>query len=182
MKSTVLGIVIVLSLLAAGAIFYASPLQRNDAQPVVQSYANDALGITFTYPLGYVLNEKAIGTPLQAHYAITLVRQEDTAVSVNGEGPTTITLDFYQNNANNETLNNWLATDQSNFKLGDGTLASTSVDGTEAVRYMWSGLYQGESTAFLHNGNAVVVSVTYNAPSDTIRSDYEAVLSSLKLH
>lgn len=182
MKSPIIGIVIVLALLATGAIFYAgSAIAPAPTEPVMQSYANDALGVAFTYPPGYLLTENEVGTLDRKHYVITIIREEDAVPRVNSEGPTAITLDFYQADEK-ETLNNWLSTNESNFTLGDGTLASTSVDGTEGVRYVWDGLYQGETTSFVHNENVVAVSVTYMSPADQIRADYEALLASLKLH
>lgn len=180
MRPTVLGIVIVLALLAAGAIFYGGSAFQAPA-PALQSYANDTLGISFTYPAGYVLSENEVGTPDHPHYALTIIREEDAAPRANGEGPTAITLDFYEADAST-TLALWLASSASNLALGDGTLASTTVDSTDAARYSWDGLYHGETTAFFHKGNIAAVSVTYMSPADQIRADYEALLASLRLH
>lgn len=184
MKPTILGIVIVLALLAAGAIFYGGSALAPLPQAVVeQSYTNDLYGISFAYPAGYVLTEGEVGTAERRHYFISIVRDEDAAPRENSEGPAAISFDIYQNDNDKQTLAHWLtSSNESNLKLGDGSYASTTVDTAEAARYSWSGLYQGETTAFLHKNNIVAVSVTYDAPSDEIRTAYAQVLASLHLH
>lgn len=188
MKPTVLGIVIVLALLAAGAIFYGgSALTPAPATPVVQSYANDGLGLSFTFPAGYLLAEEDANTPTHRKHHITLIREEDAVpVVAGGEGPTAITIDVDQDLSRTAPYDDVLSIVQStsvyNFQLGDGTYERTSVDGTPAVHYTWSGLYQGETTAFIHNGQVILLSVTYMSPSDQIRTDYQNLLSSFRLH
>jgi hypothetical protein len=182
MKGPIIGIVIVLALLATGAIFLAgSAFQEEQQVPLVQTYANDLFGISFTYPAGYVLAEAEVGTVERPHYVITIIQEEDAVPRVNSEGPTAIRLNFYQNTTRPLTIPEWLATDESNFNLGNGMTASTSLDGTDAVSYQWSGLYQGETMAFLHNGWIVAASVTYTSPADQIYTDYQMLLSSLVL-
>jgi len=78
-------------------------------------------------------------------------------------------------------LEQWLTTSESNRNLGSSALVERTVDGADAVSYHWSGLYEGDTTAFLHNGSIVVVSVTYIAPEDEIRAVYVKILSSLDL-
>lgn len=182
MKPVELGIVIVLSLIATGAILFAgnafAPVR---SEPKLQTYANDALGIAFAYPQGYVLSEGEIGSTGERHYVISLIRQEDAVPVEGGEGPTSVILDFYQNDAG-KTLDEWLASDASNLRLGDGATTAVTVDGAHAVQFRWSGLYEGETTAFLHGNNIVAVSVAYFSLADEIYSTYRAVLSSLSLH
>lgn len=145
------------------------------------SYENQSYGISFGVPEGYVQEEREVGDLHRGHYVITLTRAEDVAVPENGEGPTGITIDIYQNDIDKQTLLNWLTmTSFSNYKLGNGTYASTSIDGTEAVRYKWSGLYEGETTAFLHGDSIIAVSVTRLSPSDHTDA-YELVLEILTL-
>jgi len=184
MKPAVLGIVVILALLITGAFFYGGNLMNPPAPQIAENnlYANGVYGISFQYPAGYVLTEREVGNAERGHYNITIVREEDATPPENGEGPTAITIDIYQNNIDNQTLIDWLTnTNASNFKLGDGAYASTTVNGTEAVSYRWSGLYEGETTAFLHDGNIIAVSVTYFTREDQIRADYYALLASLNL-
>ena len=177
MKPAVLGIVIILALLITGAFFYGGNLLMPPQQEATNQnlYANGVYGIAFQYPSRYLLAEQEVEA---GHYTITLIEEADAVLPENGEGPTAITIDIYEGN---DLLTDWLATANSNFNLGDGTHASTSVSGTEALSYRWSGLYEGETTAFLHNGNVIAVSVTYMSREDTIRADYYALLASLNL-
>lgn len=182
MKPVELGIVIVLSLIAAGTIFLsAGAFTPVTPEPRFQTYANDALGIAFAYPQGYVLSEGEIGSTGERHYVISLIRQEDAVPVEGGEGPTSVILDFYQNDAG-KTLDDWLASDASNLRLGDGATAAVTVDGISATQFHWSGLYEGETTAFLHGNNIIAVSVAYFSLTDEIYSTYRAILSSLSLH
>lgn len=177
MKPAVLGIVIILALLITGAFFYGGNLLMPPQQQASDQniYANGVYGITFQYPSRYLLVEQEVAT---GHYAITLIEETNATLPENGEGPTAITIDIYEGN---DSLTEWLATNESNFGLGDGTHASTSVSGAEALSYRWSGLYEGETTAFLHNGNVIAISVTYMSREDTIRADYYALLATLNL-
>ncbi len=152
------------------------------SSPLAAEYRNDAYGVSFSYPEGYVLQEGEHGSAHRAHYAVTLIREEDSAPRENSEGPTAISVDIYQNNLDQQQLVSWLkGTNDSNFKLSDGTYASTTVDGVEAVQYRWSGLYEGETTAFRHNGNIIAVSVTYITPQDANIATYRDVLRSFTL-
>lgn len=184
MRPAILSIVIILALLVTGAFFYGGnvlmPLQEGTVEQNL--YANGTYRISFQYPANYLLTEREVGNGERGHYTITLIQEADATLPENGEGSTTITIDVYQNDADNLTLLEWLnSSNDSNFKLGNGTYASTTVDGNEAVSYHWSGLYEGETTAFLHNGNIVAVSVTYLTREDQIRADYYALLASLNL-
>lgn len=182
MKPTVLSIVIVLALLATGAIFYGgNALTPIASAPVEQTYANELYGISFSYPAGYLLAEDDVGTVDRTHHVITIIKEEDAVPRVNSEGPTAITFDFYQNDHDPVSLIQWLSTPESNLALGDGTYASTTVSGIDAVRYTWSGLYQGETIALLHEGDIITVSVTYMSPGDQIKSDFASVLDSVRL-
>jgi hypothetical protein len=177
MKPALLGLIAGIAVLVAGYFFMglmfvpiASPT------PTSNTYANDRFGISFTYPEGYILSEKSVATD---HYAIALIREEDAVpVVAGGEGPTAVTIEVY--NAEEGSLVDFLARPESNFQISDGTYASMTVAGLDALSYGWSGLYEGETTAFIRNNYVFAVSVTYRSPSDPIRAAYEEVLSSLR--
>lgn len=180
----------VLILAALGVYFLLPPRNAVAPEPVVtpqttqtmKHYENATYGIAFDYPLGYVLDEGERGDGHRGHYGIVLIREEDSAPRINGEGPTAVSIDLYQNNLDNQTLLGWLTgSNASNFKLSGGTYASSTVDGKEAVTYRWSGLYEGETTAFLHNGRIVAVSVTWLTPEDVNIATHKALLASLRL-
>lgn len=182
MKGPVVGIVVVLALLATGAIFYVENAFTSAPEVFLeQTYGNDLLGISFTYPVGYILAENEVGVPERAHHLVTIVTETDAVPRVNSEGPTAITLDFYQNGSDAVSIEQWLKTEESNFQLGDGKSEITTLHGADAIRYRWSGLYEGETVVFLHNERIVAISVTYQSTADPIYIDYQTLLSSLRL-
>ncbi|MGB4076253.1 MAG: hypothetical protein WBK28_00930 [Minisyncoccia bacterium] len=180
MKGSVVGIVIVLALIAAGALFYAgSALTPTPPAPIEQLYSNGTYGISFSYPSGYVLSEKR--TIEDGAHHITVVKETDT-VPEGGEGPPALSLDIYPIPKDTETITDFIETASiSNFGLGDGTYTTLLMGSTNAVRYAWSGLYEGETVAFLHNGRVIMISVTFISPTDPIRTDFDALLTSLRL-
>ncbi len=180
MKPVVLGIVIALALSAAAYLFLSAPAPLPETPSAVGTslYANGTYGVSFAYPAGYLLSEGETG---EGSYAVTLIREEDAVPVIGaGEGPTAVTLEFVPA-SEDFTLSDWLASPRSNFHLSDGTYASTTAAGKEAVHYGWSGLYEGETTAFLHEDWVVAVSVTYFSPADPIRSAYEQILETLRV-
>lgn len=176
-----LGLSAVVSILREAPAQNAVPPRETEVRGV-EHYQNTLYGIAFDYPLGYVLEEGERGDGHRTHYSIVLVRKEDSAPRVDSEGPTAITIDLYQNNLDNQTLPGWLTgNNRSNFKLSDGTYASTSVDGREAIAYRWSGLYEGKTTAFLHREQIVAATVTFITPEDENIGTYRSVLASFRL-
>ncbi len=144
-----------------------------------KTYENGTFGISFAYPEGYVLNEAARA---DGHHGIVLLRMQDSEIPVNGEGPPSISVDIRP--SNEQTLSGWIRNaPESNFALSpDGTTSPTTVGGTEALSYRWSGLYEGETTAFLHEGNVIAVSVAWLAPEDPQVGAYRALLASFTLN
>lgn len=182
MKGPIIGIVIVLALLGAGAIFFAGNVfAPAPLMALEQSYANDLFGFSFTYPAGYLLAEAEVGVLGRTHHVINIVKEEDAVPRTNSEGPPSISIDVYQNDGNALTLDEWLATDESYVRLGNGEIVKGSVQGVETAQYSWSGLYDWETLAFLHNDRIIAVSVTYMSKADTIYADYQTLLDSLRL-
>lgn len=140
-------------------------------------YQNDDYRISFSYPETYALTEQ----DSTDRHSIVLI---DKAVSTTteSEGPTSITIDIFKN-PQHLAPSAWVkTTTASNFQLSpDGTLASSTSDGREAVAYVWDGLYRGESYVFDHGTEIVMATVTMIDPADQIKKDFERVLRSLVL-
>ncbi len=170
---------ILLIIVTAGAIYY----RQRDHQPApLNHYRHERYGLAFAYPPGYTLAEAEVGTAEREHYQISLIRSEAAQLPEAGEGPTAITIEIYQNNLDRQSLEDWLTnTSASNFKLSDGRYATTTLAGAPALSYHWSGLYEAEASALSHRDNIIVATVTFIAPTDAIRSDYQTVLDSLQL-
>ncbi|HYF28990.1 MAG TPA: hypothetical protein VEA36_01330, partial [Candidatus Paceibacterota bacterium] len=182
---------IVLALLIVGAAAYAFSTRKalSPAEPVNEApgavaamrYTNFEHDFRFTYPEGYVLTEAERGDAHRGHYQVMLVAEENAVPPENGEGPTAITVDVYQNDIDQQPVMNWITTTNiANFKLGDGKLAERRVGGEAAYTNTWSGLYEGKTTTFAHGDDIIAVSVTWLTPEDEILEAYEHVLDSFE--
>ena len=161
---------------------YANP-EPNGTPPVnVKTYTSSLYPISFQYPDSYVLSEADRGTGERWLHIVTLTRSADLPPPQNGEGPPTIEIAFYQNDIDRSFIVEWITgSNASNYKLGPGNIASTTVDGAEAARYEWSGLYEGKTTVFLAGDAIVAASVSYLTREDEILDVYGDVLDSIQI-
>lgn len=146
-------------------------------------YESSQYGISFTYPSGYTLDERSVpGSGERLHHVITLTRTEDLPLPENGEGPPAITIDIYQNDLDKLSTEQWIRnTSASNFKLGDGTLASTTISGWPALSYRWSGLYEGTTIVQARTAWVYAFSVTYLEMGADIIQDFVAIRDSVRI-
>ncbi len=186
-------IIIVVVVLAALGIWFGVSRAREGASGNGDTtvYTNDQYGFSFKYPEKYFLEEhKLTGTSTEdGTKLLDVVLIEDTPTNRSivertnetaTEGPIAITISVYENNNEHKTLSQWIRTNEnSNFRLSNGTYASTTVAQKEALIYEWSGLYEGMSTIFEHANNILMASVTRIAPTDTILEDYERIMNSM---
>lgn len=145
-----------------------------------KTYSNTMYGISFMYPGYYTLTEREVGNKERTIHAITLNKQVD--IIPESEGPPSITILFYQNNLDKRSLLDWLTkTNESNFKLSNGTYSTTTVDGIPTVTYKHDGLYRANVVAFLHKESIVAVSGSFLGEQDQIVKDFYALVASIKL-
>lgn len=178
----IIGTIIALFLAVVGMLFAWQSNQSSQVSDTA-TYRSDTYDIAFTYPAHYELSERMVTSALRYHYNVALVERSSEAPPVDSEGPTAITVDIYQNDLDQQSVEDWIrGSSDSNYKLSpDGVLTPTEVAGTPALQYRWDGLYLGESTVFSWNENIIMVSVTYFSAEDQIRTDYETVLDSIEL-
>lgn len=166
--------------------------QGGQSQGVIDSawkeYSSQAYNIKFRYPAKYFLEAKEVGDGHRAHYRLVLMEDtEEHRLLRDGklpgrEGPPTISIDFFQNNLDKLEAEQWIrGSNDSNFKLSNGSLARASAGGKEGFAYHWSGLYEGDSIVVSRPDNIIMFSVTYLTPEDEIRQDATAILQSLSL-
>jgi hypothetical protein len=81
--------------------------------PEFKTYVSDTLGIKFDYPQNYILDERNTGSGARGRYTISLF--EDTPGNrallngdVQGEGPTSISVDIFQNDLDKENAYKWV--------------------------------------------------------------------------
>lgn len=159
--------------------------------PAFQTYRNEALGISFSYPTSYFMEEKQSRSGERDLYEIILT--DDTpenrlvreGKAPGREGPPAISVSVYQNNLDKLSVDRWIATSGfSQFKLSpDGQISPVTISGTvAALRYRWSGLYEGQSVVFGGPRDTIVsASVTYLGVTDRIVSDFEEILKTMRV-
>jgi hypothetical protein len=179
----ILGVVII----GFGIYKYISRAPSIDAGAISTEPAPDMrftaknYGFAYTIPGDYVQLEGEKGTPAQTHYAYIMVNRKDVKPVQNGEGPRTISIDVL-GNPKKLTLDQWFKTSTtSNSNLAKAPYATTTVFGKDAIVYKWSGLYEGETIAFIHKENIVMMSVTYLTPEDRNISAFKSIVASLEL-
>lgn len=150
---------------------------------VREYYSDGTFGFRFPYPASYV--RKVVDDPSVEqvmHRSIILVAGNDADAFYSEtptDGPPAITVDVFTNAlAATHSIADWVRqSPQSNFNISpDKQLADSTLGGLPAVRYRWSGLYEGESVAVALGQNILIASVSYRASDDAIRTDFENLL------
>jgi hypothetical protein len=161
----------------------ATTTPQNPSGQQFSTYSNTKYGLSFSYSSEYQLTEMdAPGSALRERHIIVLQRKEDLPPPEGGEGPPSITIDIYQNNLDHQTTEGWIrGTSESNFKLGTGDLASTTIAGMPAFSYRWSGLYEGTTVAIALPNWIYAFSVTYFEPGADIVQDFAALRESVRI-
>jgi len=170
-----------LAVLALGlfALFYKTPEEIPNSE--FKTYASE-LGISFQYPITYFLETKELGDGKKGHLSIVLTEdtEENRLVregkSPGRDGPVSITIELFQSP---EYLDpqQWVKHDKaSNFNLSNGMLTDAIIAGKKAVSYHWSGLYEADSFVLQNRDYVVFASVTYIAPEDQIKKDFNTVV------
>ena len=149
-------------------------------------YTSDVYGVSFSYPAKYFVIEADAVDGERAQYSIVLMEDtpENRALISDPqsatEGPPTITIMLFQNNLDNYTTKRFIQdTNFSNFKLSDGVLATTTVDGEEGMRYSATGLYENTNVVIARPDLVYMFTAFYNAPNDAILADFEDILASV---
>jgi len=184
---------IILGLLVVGIGIYIFQFQGAtveapipDVSAGVRTYSSGVRGISFSYPDRYILEEKDLGSPQRTLYSIVLT--EDTeenrflreGTSPAREGPVSITITSYQNDLDHYDVERWMtSTSYSNFKLSPGTYTEASVGGERALSYSWSGLYEADTLVVARPDYVHAFTVTYTAPDEGIRKDFESLMKTV---
>ena len=153
------------------------------------TYTDEEFGFSLRYPSGDE-GYRAVPAPDNPHdsYVISFLKKKDyeelRGSAEPREGPPAITVSLFTNHEEHIPLAEWITTKQeSNYALGDGTAPmASSVAGTPVLTYRWSGLYEGESTAFEHGGHVFILSFTYLDNENEMRKDFEDIRASFIFH
>src|SRR5690349_15422730 len=97
-------------------ILYLAPTKKVVGE---RTYQNEKLGLAFTYPAEYVVQEAEVGSAERQHYSVIVMNEKDLKTTpTGGEGPTAISFDFYQNNLDKLSVVDWVTkTSDSNYTL-----------------------------------------------------------------
>lgn len=185
-------LVAALALIVAALAYWLWLLPRNPVPiggegsttttPQYREHASRAMGIAFRYPESYVIDERVAGTPQRKRQSIVLIRSADLPLPANGEGPTAITIDAFQNDLDKYTALEWITgSSDSNYKLStDGAISTSTLAGEEALSFRWSGLYEGRTAVVAGPGWIYAFSVTHLTPEDGIIGDFGRLLESIR--
>lgn len=146
------------------------------AATIAPLYENHALGVSFRYPAGHIVEAYDRSTPNRIHWQL-LVAPDTEEYRALKEGklpgrewPNMVTLDIYDNRFEAAPLQEWIRGNaESNWKLGDGTLATTTLGGHAAFRYQFDGLYLSEAVAASANGLIYLLAFGVLGEDDPIR-------------
>jgi hypothetical protein len=98
------------------------------------------------------------------------------------EGPTAITIDVYQNNLDKQDAESFIkGSSDSNYKLGNGVLATTTRGSVVGTEYSWSGLYEGRSFVIAKPDYIYMFSVTRLDSTDRILQDFDNLLRTVTI-
>jgi hypothetical protein len=147
----------------------------------MELFMDPTIGISFGYPDRYVVEQDAPWWEEGYLHSIMLTDKDAGTPPSDSEGPPTINIDVYARDSSNRTIEDWIRGDsRSNFQLSsDGMLTQTSLGDIEGLSYSWDGLYRGDSIAIMENGRIFVFSVSYLAPEDRIKADFEGIVSTV---
>lgn len=147
----------------------------------MKKYQSSVQGIRFSYPANYELSQERERDAARPWHVIVLAQKDTLPPPQDGEGPPVIAIIIFDN-VEGQTLEEWVRTSTfSNFKLSaSGELASTSVSGTDAIAYHYTGLYETEAIAAVHGDKIYFFSVGWLDAGDQIRKDFDKLLRSVE--
>lgn len=193
----IIWLVIAIAVIALGYFFFknkevADPMDKvnivEDVIPKGKSgmslYENYLYSFKFEYPENLYMKESEATDPNKSQFSLVLVEgTKENIELIEGrfegagrEGPTTITLNVY-NNAKKLTGEQWAKQD-GNWNIGSKQISIATAGGLQGVAYTWSGLYEGERVIITKGGEVYVFTVTWITPEDQILKDFDMILKS----
>ncbi len=146
----------------------------------------EKLGIRFEYPAYYLLTEATESESVYGKWNLTLVEdtKENRAMFASSsparDGPTSITVDVYEN-TDTLTADSWVKTSSfSNYSLSVGDLQPTTLAERAAYSYTWSGLYEARSIVAATEDYVYSFSLQYLTPDDLILRNFERMIQSVE--
>lgn len=155
-------------------------------ESTVVSWTNTDFGIVFDFEMGadpFLLSETA-DPEAGLVMAWSLIRESELAAARDDSlGPRGLVIEAFEFVPGGEpaSAEAWvLGTARSNLMMGDGELKATEVGGLPAVRYTWSGLYEGMSVAVLAEGRIWLFTMLFRDDIGELGAEYGLLLSSVE--
>lgn len=175
--------------IAAGILLGGSFLLLNyfKSKPITTdtftAYASEDVGLQFSYPKTYVLQTRHDGYHGEEIHVLTILNAKDAEnIPDQSEGPPGLSIIEIPTTTPN--LSQWLQENSiSNFYLSpDKSLSTMTIGGEPAFSYRFSGLYENDAVAVAHNGKIYLFFGSWLSSQDTIRSDFQELLQSVKFY
>lgn len=173
--------VVIIGILVFSQNNKTSQLEQATQTPQLKTYSNSELGLQFSYPEGYVLEERN-GDGKNLLKTLVIMRAEDRAnIPEGGEGAPAITIHAAKN-AKKEFPLAWTEGNKqlSNINLKMGEVAEAVVGGANAIRYTADGLYASDNAVVAHGENVYVFSGAYLERGSLVHQDFSALLESVR--
>lgn len=172
-------------IILVGVVAIVGVLAIIGLSPVSEEYRSDKFGLKFSYTDKYFLEERSVD---ETQTSIVLIEdtEENRAVvegrSPGREGPTSITVNIFENPATT-TLREWARTEvRSNFNLSMGDVEEGMLSNKESILYVSDGLYPTVNILALHRGRIMQFTVSYLTLEDEIRKDFSKILDTIEFY
>lgn len=171
---------VILSLFFAGYVI--KDLEHgyiSGATPVTMRQYSSEDGVTFKYPDTYSLSSKHHSMAGASWDSVEFVNKNVT-VPQNSDGPESISLQVFDDSAG-LPLDKYIKNDvRTNFQLSSShSLSSSTIGGEPALIYQYTGLYENDVVAVLHNKKVFLFSVSWSQTVEPIRHDFSSMLSTV---
>lgn len=152
----------------------------------VVSWTSTDFGIVFDFEMGtdpFLLSEIPNPEPGLV-MAWSMIRESELAATRDAAfGPRGLVIEAFEFVPGLEPVSaeSWVrGTVRSNLGMGDGELKATEVGGLPAVRYTWTGSYEGMSVAVLAEGRLWLFTMLFRDDIGELGAEYGALLASVE--
>jgi len=175
--------VLVVVLLSAFFSWYVLTDRNNS--PIVhpfpaamQQYSSEE-GVTFQYPDAYRLSSTHHSVGGFSWDSLELV-DKSISVPANSDGPESISMSVFDD-AEGLSLEQFIKNEpRTNYQFSkEGTLTKGTIGGEPSLSYQYSGLYENDAVAVLHNKKIFLFSVSWSQTVEPIRKDFSKILSTV---
>ena len=177
-------VIIFLLLVAGGLVFlFYRPIPAGAPKSVsrMEIFESDHIGLRLSYPDHYSLTTRHDGYKDTEIHVLVLIDKELASSTFDAsEGPPTISI-LEIPLENNVGLETWIKDNSiSNFYLSaDKKLDAVTLGGESALQYTYSGLYENDAVAVIHNDKVFLFFASWLTQNDQLRKDFQSILNTV---